>query len=556
MLRAASDAPARELDFIVVLAAQADVSGAARFATKLEKGNYVYQRLTEVARQSQPAVLAELKQQGLACEPFWVANMIRVRGPIAAVRMMAERADVSRIHANPTVHFADPQPEQMRRRAVADAVAAIEPNISRINAPDVWALGYTGQGIVVGGNDTGYRWDHTALKGKYRGWDGTAADHNYNWHDSIHSGGGSCGPNTTIPCDDAGHGTHTMGIMLGDDGAGNQIGVAPGAKWVGCRCMDQGNGTPATYTECLQWFIAPTNSLGQNPDPAKAPDVINNSWNCPASEGCTDVNVLKTAIESVRAAGIVVVVSAGNSGPNCTTVSDPPTFYDASTTVGATDNNDNIAGFSSRGQVTADGSGRLKPDVSAPGVSVRSSYRNSTTDYQFLSGTSMAAPHVAGTTALILSAHPDLRGHVDAIETLLEQSAVPLTTTQNCGAILGTQVPNNTFGWGRIDALAAVGLSDSDGDGMLDWQENLAGTDRNDANSLQRVIAIAHGAGQSAVTFTSVAGKHYRLESSPGLLPPAWTTAVDNLLADGPTLQAVDPMASGAERFYRAVLIP
>ncbi|MGI9088228.1 MAG: S8 family serine peptidase [Chthoniobacterales bacterium] len=552
VLRSA-DAVSGEMDFIVFLKEQADVSGAARLTSKLEKGTFVFQKLSAVARRTQPAVVRALEEEGVAYQPFWAANMIRVRGSLGVVQKMAERPEVAGIHANPRVYFEPPVDAQAR---AASAIAAIEPNITKVRAPEAWALGYTGQGIVVGGNDTGYLWDHVALKNKYRGWNGSVADHSYNWHDAIHSGGGVCGPNTSQPCDDAGHGSHTMGIMLGDDGAGNQIGVAPGAKWMGCRCMDQGNGTPATYTECLQWFIAPTDSTNSNPDPAKAPDVINNSWSCPASEGCTDVNVLKTVIENVRAAGIVVVVSAGNSGPSCSTVSDSPTIYDAATTVGATDNNDVIANFSSRGAVTSDGSGRTKPDLSAPGVSVRSAYGTSTTTYQLLSGTSMAGPHVAGTTALLLSAHPELRGQVNAIETLLEQSAVPLTSAQSCGAVAGTQVPNNTFGWGRIDAVAALGLSDTDGDGMADWQENLAGTNRNDPASVLRIAAIALTPAQTAFSFPSVNGKHYRVQATGSLLTPTWGTLGDDLAGDGSMLQVVDANAPAGARFYRVTLLP
>ena len=132
--------------------------------------------------------------------------------------------------------------------------------------------------MVAGGADTGYQWDHPALKSQYRGWLGSSADHNYSWHDAIHSSSGVCGADAPAPCDDNGHGTHTMGTLVGDDGAGNQIGVAPGAKWIGCRSMDGGTGTPATYTECLQWFIAPTDLSNQNPEPSMAPDVVNNSW--------------------------------------------------------------------------------------------------------------------------------------------------------------------------------------------------------------------------------------------------------------------------------------
>src|ERR1039458_1392180 len=152
----------------------------------------------------------------------------------------------------------------------------------------------------------------------------------------------------------------------------HQIGMAPGAKWIGCRNMERNWGTPASYVECFQWFLAPTDLNGQNPDPSKAPDVINNSWYSDASEGTTNLFVFQTAVENLRAAGVVVVVSAGNEGSGCSTITSPA-IYDASFSVGATDSGDNIAGFSSRGPVTVDGSNRLKPDVSAPGVNIRSS---------------------------------------------------------------------------------------------------------------------------------------------------------------------------------------
>jgi uncharacterized repeat protein (TIGR01451 family) len=217
--------------------------------------------------------------------------------------------------------------------------------------------------------------------------------------------------------------------------------------------MDQGNGTPATYTECFQWFLAPTDQNDLNPRPDLAPDVISNSWSCPPSEGCTDPTVLLSVVSNVRAAGILVVVSAGNSGSLCGTVQDPPAIYDASFTVGATDSSDTIAPFSSRGAVTIDGSNRPKPDISAPGVGVRSSVRGG--GYGSMSGTSMAAPHVAGLAALLMSAQPALKGQVSQLEDLIEHSAVPRTASQTCGGVPGSNIPNNVYGWGRIDALAA-----------------------------------------------------------------------------------------------------
>jgi len=328
--------------------------------------------------------------------------------------------------------------------------------VARINADDVWALGYTGQDMVVAGQDTGYDWDHPALINQYRGYNGITVTHDYNWHDAIHSGGGVCGADSPTPCDDNDHGTHTMGTIIGDDGGSNQIGVAPGARWIGCRNMDSGWGTPATYAECFEFFLAPY-PVGGNPItdglPSLAPHVINNSWTCPLIEGC-EWDTLQTVVENVRAAGIVVVASAGNSGAGCSTVQHPPAVYDAAFSVGATNSSDVIAPFSSRGPVTVDSSGQLKPDVAAPGVGVRSSVPGE--GYSWKSGTSMAGPHVVGTVALLWSAVPRLIGDVDATEQLIAHTAQPRTTTQGCGGDGPDDVPNNVYGWGIVDALAVV----------------------------------------------------------------------------------------------------
>jgi subtilisin family serine protease len=440
---------AGETEFLVVLADQADLSAAEAISSKAEKGEFVLRALTAAAERSQQPVLAALTARGVEVQPFWIVNMIWVRADLATVEAMARRSDVARIHANPRVRMAEPV---WTSGDDPGSPESVEWNILRVNADDVWAAGTTGAGAVIGGQDTGYFWTHPALINKYRG--GPAGSHDYNWHDAIHSGGGSCGANSPFPCDDYGHGTHTMGTMVGDDGAGNQVGMAPGAKWIGCRNMDQGVGTPATYAECYQWFIAPTTVGGANPDPTKAPDVINNSWGCPVSEGCTDPNVLLAVVQAVRAAGIVTVHSAGNDGWSCSSVNTPAAIYAESLSVGATDSSDSITSFSSRGPVTVDGSGRMKPNVSAPGDNVRSS--TSDGGYGSSSGTSMAGPHVAGEVALLISHTPGLSGQVDLIEDIIEQTSVPHTTTEGCGGDPTNAVPNNTYGWGRIDAWAAV----------------------------------------------------------------------------------------------------
>src|SRR6266700_1807306 len=279
------------------------------------------------------------------------------------------------------------------------------------------------------------------------------ADHNYNWHDSIHdSTGNPCGNDSPFPCDDNGHGSHTTGTAIGEDGAGNQIGMAPGAKWIGCRNMDEGNGTPARYIECMEWFLAPTTIGGGDPDPTKAPDITNNSWECPSSEGCS-FDTLQAAVEAQFAAGIMMVSAAQNAGPNCSTVENPPGIYEATYSVGALNTGtDTIASFSSRGPVTADGSNRIKPDIAAPGTNTRSASNTADNAYTFASGTSMATPHIARAMALLWSANPSLQNQIDPSRAALNNAAVHIASTQ-CGT---AGPPNNVFGWGRDEILAPL----------------------------------------------------------------------------------------------------
>lgn len=443
-----------ETEFIVYLSAQADLTPAYGLSTKKEKGEYVYQHLTELSQRTQGPIINALKNMGAEYKPFWVANMIWVKGDLGVIQALAQRPDIAQIFSNPYVRFDLPTPGN--EGTAVQSLSSVEWNLQKVNVDKVWAAGYTGQGAVIGGQDTGYDWDHPALRNQYKGWDGSAADHDYNWHDAIHTGGGICGPDSTEPCDDLGHGTHTMGIMVGDDGAGHQIGIAPGARWIGCRNMDQGVGSPTTYSECYQWFLAPTDLNDQNPQPDLAPDVINNSWSCPKDEGCDDPEVLLTVVDNVRAAGILTVHSAGNSGPDCGSIDTPAAIYDSSFTVGNTNYLDFINPYSSRGPVMVDGSGRLKPDVSAPGTDIYSSWVGG--GYIWLSGTSMAAPHVSGLAALLISQDPSIAGHVFAIEQAIEKSAVPvnLSVPQTCGGVSSQQIPNNTFGYGRIDAWGAI----------------------------------------------------------------------------------------------------
>ncbi len=437
---------------LVVLQEQPDVSGIRVIAQGDARLAAVVSTLREHAEQNQRALRAELDLRGVRYRSLWAINAIALEADASTLDWLAQRPEVAQIAWDgpsrrlPTVEQ-DFGPK---------APTAVGPGVTLIGSETVWAAGFRGQGVLIAGQDTGYEWTHPALQASYAGWDGAIADHNYHWWDAIHSGGGSCGANAQAPCDDHNHGTHTMGTMVGDDGGANQIGVAPEARWIACRNMDVGDGTPSTYSECFQFFLAPTDLNGANPDPARAPHVINNSWGCPPSEGCTDPNVMRTLVENVRAAGILVVVSAGNSGSGCSTVTTPAAIYEASFTVGSTTLAGAMSGFSSRGPVTIDGSNRLKPDISAPGSSIRSSVRGG--GYSSFSGTSMAGPHVAGAAALLMSADPTLLRDPDRVTELLQNTAVTVTSTQECGGIPITTIPNHVFGYGRIDVAAAYAL--------------------------------------------------------------------------------------------------
>jgi len=443
----------QKAEFFVVLADRADLSRAINLPTKAEKGRCVYDALRNKSQETQRPVLQWLRERGIAHRSFYIVNAVLVKGTREVAEALASRQNVARIEGNPHIH-------NSLREAAAHAGGSsqakpdtVEPNITYTHAPDVWALGFRGQGITVGGADSGQRWTHNALKSHYRGWNGVAADHNYNWHDAVHDSiGNPCGNDSPVPCDDIGHGTHTMGTAVGDDGAGNQIGMAPAAQWIGCRNMDQGNGTPATYLECMEWFLAPFPIGGGQGDPLRAPDITVNAWRCPPSEGCS-LDTLQEAVEAQAAAGIMMVVGADSKGPNCSTMENPPCIYDASYTVGALNTGtDNVASFSSRGPVIIDESNRIKPDITAPGTNIRSSYNGSDSEYASLSGTSMATPHIAGAMALLWCGRPELRHNISDSRTVLNEAAFFLAYKQ-CGT---PGPPNNVVGWGRVDVSAAV----------------------------------------------------------------------------------------------------
>lgn len=429
----------------VVLADQADLSSTSAVADPVTRRNAVYEILTRHAATTQADLRRALDRMGIDYRAYYLVNALEVdAGPL--VRLWLEsRPDVDRVLNSPELRPL-PEPPPMSRGA-ADAPSEPQWNLLTIGAPQVWAdFGVLGKGIVIGQSDSGVDGQHPELSAQYRGNrpDGPTGGA-YNWLDLWY--------NTTVPTDRGGHGTHTLGSVLGQS-----VGVAPDATWIGCVNLARNLGNAPRYLDCLQFMLAPFPQDGdplQDGRPELGAHVLNNSWGCPEIEGC-DPTALLPAVRALRAAGVFVVASAGNDGRDCETIYAPISLYDEVFTVGAVDEFGTMASFSSRGPVTADGSGRTKPDVVAPGVGVLSAFPGGT--YEYSDGTSMAGPHVAGVVALLWSADPSLIGDIDRTERIITGTAQPLAEepfgSSEC-AISGDQ-PDNAAGYGQIDAYAAV----------------------------------------------------------------------------------------------------
>ncbi len=461
---------------IVLMKEKADLTPAAHLQSKAEKGRFVYDALRHVAADSQAGLVAFLKERGIKHHSYYITNMVAVFDADAKlIQEIAARSDVEKIVGNVTFNSLPPVTFTAMTPWSQQSLLAVGPNISSTGADRAWTeLNARGQGMVVASQDTGVQWDHPGLRRQYRGnnVDGTST-HNYHWHDAIRerigSGKNRCGYATEAPCDDHGHGTHTVGTMIGDDDVGNQVGMAPNAQWIGCRNMDAGIGRPTTYIECFEFFLAPYPHGGNaltdgNPD--MAPHVINNSWGCPRSEGC-QADEIRPVLQALDAAGIAVVAAAGNEGSACQTITDAPAMHsDLTVSVGAHDyRNGNIASFSSRGPSKFDG--KIGPDVTAPGVSIRSTVPGGGYSASMWSGTSMAAPHVAGLVALMWSANPQLVGDMATTTAMITSTATAKTSTQTCGGTAGSAIPNNTFGHGLINAYEAVKAATNTGNDAL-----------------------------------------------------------------------------------------
>lgn len=406
----------------------------------------VIEALRAAAARTQPALLAYLDARKAAggvegYTAYWIMNLVVVSATRGELEAIARRPDVASVGLNFRPALIEPASEPVLRGPIAGI--GTTPSLRAINADRVWnELGITGAGRLIGGLDTGVSGTHPALASRWRGNFHPAAEC---WRDAL--GGG-----TTFPTDSNGHGTHTMGTMCGAGHAtGDTVGVAFDAQWIADNSINQGVGSAFDndVLGAFQWFTDPDGNPGTLDD---VPDVVQNSWGIDArfGGGYQDCDARwQTAIVNCEAAGVVVTFSAGNEGPSAMTHRSPANICTSPTTnfsVGAVDGESfsfpyPIASFSSRGPSDCDGV-TIKPEVSAPGVNVYSSYPGG--GYARLSGTSMAGPHVAGVVALMREANPN--ADVTTIKNVL----------MNTARDEGVAGEDNTYGRGVIDAYAAV----------------------------------------------------------------------------------------------------
>jgi subtilisin family serine protease len=399
-----------KLTVIVTLRQQADLKHVGG-NNKKEKQKAVIRALKDTANLTQgklKKLLDARKKTGLADRytALWIINGISVTARASVINELAAQSEVLTI-----------TPDDIQ---ITPATGSPQPNIERVNTPALWAQGYTGQGVVVASMDSGVDVSHPDLVSRWRGGSNSWFDP-YNQH-------------PTTPTDLSGHGTWTTGIMVAGDAGGTSIGVAPGAQWIAVKIFnDQGGSTATAIHLGFQWLLDPDG----DPNTADAPQVVNNSWTF-ASPGCN--LEFELDLQSLRASSILPVFAAGNGGPYSNT-SYSPSNNPSAFPVGATNNTDKIYGYSSRGPSSCSGWTGPYPKIVAPGVNTLSTGLYGT--YSSNSGTSLAAPHVAGGLALLLSAFPNLDPGMQ--EQALISSAVDL----------GAAGPDNVYGYGRLDLLSA-----------------------------------------------------------------------------------------------------
>jgi len=402
-------------------------------ATPEERAYHVITALQEKASSTQVDLINTLNQklnsgEVKSFQSFWITNLIMVEGTKQTILELSNNPQIEIIDLDALLQL-DPYVFEGNSPS---KIESAETGLKVINADKLWKLGITGSGRLLMNIDTGVEGSHPALNSRWRG---NFVPYNQAWFDPE--------TNTTTPTDCDDHGTHTMGIMTGRAGS-DTIGVAPDAQWIAAKTICSSPHTSKSIA-AFQWAMNPDGNPNTIND---MPDVISNSWYDPnATDECT--GIYKTTFDAVEAAGIAIVFSAGNNGPGASTITKPKNINTNEVNVFAVGNiNGNTAGYpiassSSRGPSTCGGTGSLliKPEVVAPGTSVRSSIRGG--GYGTMTGTSMASPHVAGAIALLKQVFPNLTG--TQLKYALYNTAVDL----------GVDGEDNTYGKGLIDVYAA-----------------------------------------------------------------------------------------------------
>ena len=440
---------------IIYLHGLPDLSPAYAIRDKEERRRWVYDQLKGTAERSGGGLLRWLETAGAEPRQLLAVNGIAATLDARLLAGVAARLEVAHIALD-----RDFITMPVLAGRAGETPQAVEWNIAKIKADQAWSeFGITGRGVVIGVIDTGAMYNHLAIVSQYRGnLGGGTFDHNYNWVDVIDG--------SLVPYDDNGHGTMGLGVAAGDDGAGNQIGVAPGAKWIAAKACDGGSCPESGLIQAGSWMLSPSRLDGTASDPSKAPDMVLfmlGSYYPPCDDWYNMV------MQAWRAADILPVLTAGTGGPSCGSVSYPANSGLAFSS-GATNASDVIAPFSGRGPSPCPG-GQIKPEVVAPGVSIRSSMNDG--GYYVWDSTALAAAHLAGTAALVLSADPSLASN--DVESIIEESALCINDP-TCGGG-PCPAPNNVYGWGRIDAYEAVSLTLALAD-VLPWLDErpVAGT--------------------------------------------------------------------------------
>lgn len=443
-----------EVTFLVKFKQKADTANAVKEVEKMaKKNNLTTQKIQE---HQHAAVVSTLKETALNEQQdvisylnkakelgdlkdyhhYFIVNGISVTGPQEVAEDIADYSEVEKILPNETrqlFSIADMEKHVKKPEANREHV---EWNVEKVKAPYVWEQGINGQGAVIASIDTGVEWDHPALKENYRGYQSETGevDHSFSWFDAT-SG-------ETEPYDNQGHGTHTVGTMVGHESDGTeQVGVAPSASWIAVKAFQNGGATDEDLLAAAEWILAPTDENGDT-RLDMAPDIVNNSWG--GGPGLDEW--YRDVVKEWRHANILPVFAAGNvdnenpGGPESVV---SPANYPESFAVGATDITDKVASFSLRGPSPYDD---IKPDVVAPGQVIRSSIPGDT--YAENSGTSMAAPAVSGIAGLMRSV--DQTMSPEELMDILTSTATPLTDEEY------EDSPNNGYGHGIADALNAV----------------------------------------------------------------------------------------------------